>query len=103
MIDKSVVVEALLERLDKLEVGHCLDVRTYKRNRSVVLIKTGESDYHIIEDGFCREEFTVDSRRLKRTIKELLKKEFPRSRKVRVYALGPCDPVKFSRTPRKTI
>ncbi len=91
MLDKSAVVQAILNKLDKIPCGHALDLRTYKRNRSVIILKQTEDSYRIIEDGFSQERFTVPSAKLKKTLQKLLKKEFPRSRKVRVYDLGSWD------------
>jgi len=88
MLPKSSLIPSILERIKKLPVGHYLDMRTYKRNRFVLIIRTGEDAFHLIEKGFYEEEFDSDLRGLKRLLKTLLKKEFPRSNKVRVYAMG---------------
>ena len=45
-----------------------------------------------MENGFVREEFVIDEKRLKGLLKNLLKKEFPRSNKIRPYALGEYSP-----------
>jgi|GEM_PF-2462996 len=39
MIDKSVFIKVLMEKVKKLPVGHYLDIRSYKRNRTVLVIK----------------------------------------------------------------
>ncbi len=91
MLDKSAAIQAVQTKLDKLPCGHALDLRTYKRNRSVIILKQTENAYRIIEDGFSQQRFTVPAAKLKKTLQKLLKKEFPRSRKVRLYDLGPWD------------
>ncbi|EFI34311.1 conserved hypothetical protein [Desulfonatronospira thiodismutans ASO3-1] len=89
MIDKSNIIPAILERLENLPHGHYLDMRTYKRNRYLLLVKKGDDDFLIIENGFFRERFEhVPFKKLKKLLKTLLKKEFPRSTKVRVYNMG---------------
>ncbi|WP_291318484.1 hypothetical protein [Desulfonatronospira sp.] len=89
MIDKSNIIPAILERLENLPHGHYLDMRTYKRNRYLLLVKKGDDDFLIIENGFFRERFeNVPFKKLKKLLKTLLKKEFPRSTKVRVYNMG---------------
>ncbi|MFW9996587.1 MAG: hypothetical protein ACFFD4_31370 [Candidatus Odinarchaeota archaeon] len=88
MIDKTNILSALLERLDKLPVGHHLDVRPYKRNRSVMVVRKSERMYEIIEEGFFSECFSVEASKLKKTLRAVIKKEFPRSHKIRVYAMG---------------
>jgi hypothetical protein len=89
MIDKSAAVPTVLARLDKLPVGHAVDLRTYKRNRSVIILKQDEGVFLVIENGFEQNRFEVPGSKMKKTLQKLLKKEFPRSRKVRLYDLGP--------------
>ena len=88
MLDKATALPALLRRLDKLPRGHALDLRTYKRNRSVLIRRVGADAFDVIEDGFQREDFRVPFSGLKKLLKTLLKREFPRSTKIRVYDLG---------------
>ncbi len=87
MIDKTKIIDTVCERLQKLPVGHYLDLRTYKRNRSVVIAKTDEEDLLVIENGYFKERFRVKPEKLKKLLKTLLKKEFPRSRKIRLYVM----------------
>jgi len=88
MLDKATALPALLRKLDKLPPGHALDLRTYKRNRSVLIRRTGPDEFTVAEDGFQRETFRVAPPGLKKLLKTLLKREFPRSTKIRVYDLG---------------
>ena len=91
MLDVSALIPAVQAKLDKLPSGHALDLRTYKRNRSVIILKEDEDSFLFLENGFYRDRFSVPADKVKKTLKKLLKKEFPRSRKVRVYDLGPWD------------
>ena len=88
MIDKTRIIDTVLERLKRLPVSHYLDLRTYKRNRSVVIVKMAEEDLLVIENGFFKERFRVRPEKLKKLLKSLMKKEFPRSRKIRLYVMG---------------
>jgi len=88
MIDKTNIIEAVMVRLKSMPVGHYLDLRTYKRNRFVMVIKNTEDDMLVIEEGFSKEQFHVKSDKLKKLLAALLKKEFPRSHKIRLYAMG---------------
>jgi hypothetical protein len=87
MIDKDKIIGTVVEKLKKLPVEHYLDLRTYKRNRSLVIVKKSEDDFLIIEDGYFHERYSLRLDKLKKTLKTLLKKEFPRSRKIRLYVL----------------
>jgi hypothetical protein len=91
MLDKATALPALLRKLEKLPRGHALDLRTYKRNRSVLVRRTGEDEFAVAEDGFHQEDFRVPFSDLKKLLKTLLKREFPRSAKIRVYDLGAAD------------
>lgn len=88
MIDKTKIVDTVVERLKRLPVSHYLDLRTYKRNRSVVIVKQAEDEVLVIEDGYFKEQFRVSPEKLKKVLKALLRKEFPRSRKIRLYVMG---------------
>ena len=87
MLDISAAIPHILQRLDKVQVENGLDLRTYKRNRSIIIIKRGKELFEIIENGFYQDRFQVEREKLKKTLKNLLKKEFPRSNKIRVYKL----------------
>ncbi len=87
MLDISAAIPNILQRLEKIPVGHCLDLRTFKRNRSVIIVKREKEYFEIIENGFYQDRFQVEKDKLKKTLKNLLKKEFPRSNKIRVYKL----------------
>ena len=100
MIDKSSAISTIRQKLKKLPVGHCLDMRTYKRDRSVVIRKEDEENFLFIVNGFSKERITVSVKKIERTLKSLLKKEFPRSNKIRLYDLGNVDPDEASNTSR---
>jgi len=88
MIDKSKIIETVHEKLRNLPTGHYLDLRTYKRNRSVIIAKMAEDDLLIIEDGYFTERFRLKPEKLTKALKTILRKEFPRSRKIRLYVMG---------------
>ena len=92
-----------MERLKKLPTGHYLDLRTYKRNRSVIIIKNTEDDFMIIQDGYFKERFQLKSEKLKKLLNSLLRKEFPRSHKVRLYVMGRYTEEEVQNTSRKVL
>ena len=91
MLDISALIPNIQAKLDKMPSGHALDLRTYKRNRSVIILKKDEDSFLFLENGFHQDRFTVSADKVRKTLKKMLKKEFPRSRKVRVYDLGAWD------------
>jgi len=103
MIDKDKIIETVIEKLKKLPVEHYLDLRTYKRNRSLAIVKKSEDDFLIIEDGYFHERYPLKSDKLKKTLKALLKKEFPRSQKIRLYVMGRYNEEEIRSRTRKIL
>ncbi|WP_319541965.1 hypothetical protein [uncultured Pseudodesulfovibrio sp.] len=91
MIDKATALQTILQKLKKLPMDHAIDLRTYKRNRSVVIKRVGEDEFDVVENGFFEERFIVSHSKMKKLLKILFKKEFPRSTKIRLYDLGPVE------------
>ena len=103
MIDKDKIIETVMAKLKKLPVDHYIDLRTYKRNRSVLIIKKSDNDFLIIEDGYFREKSQLQFDKLKKALKALLKKEFPRSHKIRLYVMGKFNEEEVKNSNRKIL
>lgn len=88
MLDKSAALVTVLGRAEKLPVGRGLDLRTYKRDRSVAVVRRGGDSFEVREDGFEKRTHETTLKGLKKLLKTLLKREFPRSRKIRLYPLS---------------
>ncbi len=56
-------IPALVKCLKTLPEGHYLDLRSYKRDRYLLLIKLAEGNFRIIESGFEASDFEVDESR----------------------------------------
>jgi hypothetical protein len=54
MIDKTRIIDTVCERLEKLPLGHYIDLKTYKRNRTVIIVKIDEKKLLVIEDGYFK-------------------------------------------------
>jgi hypothetical protein len=103
MIDKEKILDTVAGRLKNLPVGHYLNLRTYKRNRSVIIVKQSENNLLIIEDGFSKEKFCITSEKLKKLLTTLLRKEFPQSHKIRLYVMGKFIEEEARNTTRKLL
>ncbi|WP_419780865.1 hypothetical protein [Maridesulfovibrio sp.] len=101
MIDKATALESVLRKLKKLPVGHCIDLRTYKRNRSLLILHDQEQEYIIYEDGYETIEHRAALKGMKKLLKTLFKREFPRSNKIRMYELGEYNEEKHRREMKK--
>ena len=103
MLDKASLIPNILAKLDKLPCGEAIDLRTYKRNRSILIVKKTVDTYMIVENGFYQDRMRIPSSKLKKTLKTLVKREFPRSNKVRVYYLGSWDETEQNPPARKKL
>lgn len=103
MIDKATALDTVFKRLKALEPGHCIDVRTYKRNRGVAIRRLEQDLFEVRESGYNDERFEVELKKMKKLLKTLFKREFPRSTKLRLYNLGPCDTLEAADMGRKKL
>lgn len=88
MIDCHNFAQTTLKKLDELTIGQSLDIRSFKRNRKVVITKTADG-YTLVEDGFAQNTFAqLDKDALAKLLRAVEKREFPRSNKLRFYVLG---------------
>jgi len=80
-IDKRRLIQETVTRLSKLAEGEGLLLQPYKKDRSVYVVRR-EDSYFVVERGFASKEFIVDRKRIKKTLKTLCRREFPRSNKI---------------------
>ncbi|RUM33523.1 MAG: hypothetical protein DSY50_08120 [Desulfobulbus sp.] len=83
MLDKSTAAQEILRRYRTMECGDTLQLLTWKRDRSLLITKQQNDEILIQERGFKTEDFLVSFGKLKKILKVLLKREFPRSHKIR--------------------
>lgn len=84
MIDRATAIQDVLRRMKGMEPGDSMELLTWKRDRSILLKKDGVDEVVLYERGFVKKSYRVDMKGLKRLLKTLLKREFPRSNKIRV-------------------
>lgn len=71
--------------IQKSPVNGGVEILSYKRNRTVALLRLDEETILVRERGYLDEERTIAISTLGKTLKPILKREFPRSRKVRFF------------------
>ena len=74
-----------------------LEVLTYKRNRGVEIIKVSEHELAVREWGYNEESWQISQEKLGKLLKTIFKREFPRSRKVRIYVIKSPEDRNISR------
>lgn len=88
LVNIDSVIRNLLQKLEKLSPPQGIELLSYKRNRSVAVLLLGDNTFLVRERGYREEEQVVEKERLQKCLKLLIKYEFPRSRKIRMYQVG---------------
>ena len=85
MVNKATLIDTLEKKIPKIVVGTCLDIRSYKRDRKILVVKQSDDELLVIEEGFSSRQYTIPITGLRKLMKVLVKHEFPRSNKIRIY------------------
>jgi len=99
LVNIESALRKIVNTLKKAEPGTGLEVLSYKRNRGITIIKETPDSFYLRERGYLDQEFQCAFRELQRHLKSMMKREFPRSRKVRIYTL--TDPSQVGLTRKK--
>ncbi|MEM0140409.1 MAG: hypothetical protein QXZ44_07375 [Ferroplasma sp.] len=67
----------------KMDAGHIMSIKSFKKDRIVTVRKVSDK-FQIDEDGFRNTQIIVDNQSLKRTMKDIIELEYPRSHRVMV-------------------
>ena len=87
-VDKGRVIQETLLRLRRLSEGEGILLQPFKKDRSLVLIAMEDGKYQVLQRGFGREDFVVETGKIRKLLKVLCRKEFPRSNRVWLTVLG---------------
>ncbi len=87
LINIQSAIKQVQQIVRKLDPPQGVEILTYKRNRGITIIKIDEETLSVQERGYEENTFQVSMDSLGRLLKTIAKREFPRSRKVRVYQL----------------
>lgn len=88
LINIATVPKRVVALISKAEPAQGVEILTYKRNRGVEITKTEQGEVVVREWGYNEESWQVSAEHLSKILKTILKREFPRSRKVRIYHLN---------------
>ncbi len=87
LINIKSAIKRVQQIVARLEPPQGVEILTYKRNRGITIIKIDDETLSIQERGYEEQTFQVTMGDLGKQLKSIAKREFPRSRKVRVYQL----------------
>jgi len=100
LVNIDSVIRNLLQRLERLNPPQGIELLSYKRNRSIAVLLLPDNNVLVRERGYREDEQVIDKAGLQKHLKSLIKYEFPRSRKIRLYQIDtPLDLEK----PRKKL
>ena len=99
LVNIDSVLRSLLQKLEKLHPPQGIELLSYKRNRSIAVLLLEDEKFLVRERGYRDEEQVVKKALLPKHLKLLIKYEFPRSRKVRMYQLD--NPLELEKTRKK--
>ncbi len=85
LVNIDSVLRNLLQKLKKLDPPQGIELLSYKRNRSIALLLLEDGKILVRERGYRDDEQIIEKAMLSKCLKTLIKYEFPRSRKVRMY------------------
>ena len=94
MINCDDFVAAALRQMKSAQPGQGLEVLTFKGDRSITIVKTAQDTYLVTEKGFVEAQYPdLSPEKLKKVLKTLEKREFPRSNKLRTRKIDNASTV----------
>ena len=99
LVNIDSVLRNLLQKIKKLVPPQGIELLSYKRNRSIAVLLLEDDTFLVRERGYREEEHVIDKSELQKHLKSLIKYEFPRSRKVRMYQVE--DPRQLEKSLKK--
>ncbi len=86
-------------KLKKCEIKGGLELMSYKRNRTVAIVKEEDGRFTVLENGYEKAEQRFVEDELIKKLKSIIKREFPRSRKIRIFKFS--NPIELERIHQK--
>ncbi len=83
LINRDSALQHTLRLLKKTEPPGGIQLFSYKRNRQISIMKEDTSSFLVHEQGYDNKKWCLPYQELSKLLKTLIKREFPRSRKIR--------------------
>ena len=99
LVNIDSVLRNLLQKLKKLNPPQGIELLSYKRNRSIAVLLLDDEKILVRERGYNDAEQVIEKSLLAKHLKVLIKYEFPRSRKVRMYQVD--TPLELEKVHKK--
>lgn len=99
LINIASVINTAIITLKKTLPPGGIELLSYKRNRGIAIIKKSNNILQIREYGYFEQEFDTSFETFEKKLKTIIKREFPRSRKIRLLKFN--NPAELDRTLQK--
>ena len=99
LVNITSVTATVKRELKKIAAPGGIELLSYKRNRTIAIIKKDNATVEIRERGYEEQDFEISADKLNKELKTLIKREFPRSRKLRLFKFS--DPEELARLHQK--
>lgn len=93
------ILQETLRAIKNCPANSGIELMSYKRNRSISLIRLSDTTYLFEERGYQDQQKTIEHDQLSKMLKQACKREFPRSRKVRMFKI--TEPSQLDRHHQK--
>ncbi len=88
LINITTLLTEVKRTLKKISFPGGIELLSYKRNRGIAILPQEDLTCVIKEFGYREQEKTIPADRLAKELKTMIKREFPRSRKVRLIKIS---------------
>ncbi len=95
LVNIDTIVNDTIRIAGSLSPDTGVELMSYKRNRTISITFLGNQMFRLVEKGYVEQETTISFEELPKRLKKAVKKEFPRSRKVRLFKF--TDPIQLDR------
>jgi len=99
LVNIATIIADTSRALKKIDPPGGIELLSYKRNRGIAIIKKAPEFLLLREKGYNELEFELSEENLAKELKIMIKREFPRSRKLRLIKFR--DPGELDRTRQK--
>ncbi len=92
LINIATILAETRRNLQKINPPGGIELLSYKRNRTIAIIKKDTNLLEIRERGYVEQNLELSTEELVKVLKTMIKREFPRSKKVRLFKFSdPCE------------
>ncbi len=97
LVNIATLLSDVKRTLKKTDYPGGIELLSYKRNRGIAILTQEDTTLVLRESGYEEIEMIIPSAKLAKELKIMVKREFPRSRKVRLVKISHPDELERKR------